>query len=377
MNTAKQQLPSEKWRIISPDVHVNHACLDRFIRFIEGEKRLAPNTVRAYVSDIRAFIADTSTRMSTIERTTRDDISGFLHRRPRAAATTYRMIQSLQQFFSFLEREEIIPKNPAAHLETPKIKRHLPEFFALEEIDRILAIVPADRANHIRFRAMLSTMYAAGLRVSELVGLREDQIDAVHGLIRVMGKGSKERYAPINAKALSLLNEWMRWKRAKHPKSAHVFTNPAGTPLSREMFSMELKEWAVEAGVERRVHSHMLRHSFATHLLNNGADLREIQEMLGHENVSTTQIYTHVSKDHMRDTYHACHPHAGRHDLRPRSFSQPWGEHQRRAHQELRTQQQIQSHHQGVREAEATNPILTGSHWVTGPRWSGSAHHAG
>jgi integrase/recombinase XerD len=296
-------LPSARWKLVTPDNIAAQPYLDRFTGYIAGEKRLSPNTVRAYTSDIRAFLAHAAARGLEVTNVTRDQLADFLHRRPRSAATNYRMVQSA--------------KDPASGMEPPRVTRRLPEFFSLAEIDRILSIVPADRAHHIRFRAMLAVMYGAGLRVSELVGLQEGQTDAVHGMVRVIGKGNKERYAPLNNHALALLKDHLRLKRARFPKCQHVFTNPSGLPLSREMFSMEIKRWACAAGIDRRVHSHMLRHSFATHLLNGGADLRSIQEMLGHANVSTTQIYTHVSTDRMRDTYHACHPHAGGNNPRP------------------------------------------------------------
>ncbi|MBI4395547.1 MAG: site-specific tyrosine recombinase XerD [Elusimicrobia bacterium] len=288
------------------------AYLEDFLTHLRVEKGLSRNTLQAYHSDLKFYLAYLEERKLDLLRVGHSHISDFLwHRRSQSlkSSSLYRSAESLKQFYRYLLREEIIPADPTQKMAAPKIMHRLPRFLTVEEITRLLNH-PADaRKTSARFKAMLELMYAAGLRVSELVGLEERQLDLDLGFVRVFGKGGKERMVPVNGRALGAVKNYLAQKRKASPVSTKwLFTNVRGKPISRVAFWYQLKKWAAAAGIFKPISPHVIRHSFATHLLGGGADLRSLQEMLGHADISTTQIYTHVDREQLKRAHKRFHP---------------------------------------------------------------------
>jgi integrase/recombinase XerC len=224
--------------------------------------------------------------------------------RPRSVA---RKLSSLRTFFRYLQREGAIKKNPAALIMTPKLDKTLPHFLTEEEATKLVESPVENKTADLRDRAIFETLYSAGIRVSELVGLSVHDVDLIGNIIKVYGKGRKERMVPIGDKAVEAIRAYLE---ARKGKSEAVFLNPSGQRLTarsvRNIFNKHIKKTAIQ----QKVYPHMLRHSFATHLLNRGADLRSVQELLGHVNLSTTQIYTHLTTEKLKSVYDKAHPHA-------------------------------------------------------------------
>jgi len=241
---------------------------------------------------------------------TPDRISDFLWARRSEglqATSLLRLTESLKQFFRYLKTETGATSDPTSTLVGPKRPERLPKVLTVEEVARLLSFSPArPRWTDRRFKAMLEILYASGLRVSELVNLRRDQIDMDVGFVRVWGKGGKERLVPVNRRAIHALRGYL----TERPPSAagHLFARSSGRPLTRFGFWGRLRTWARAAGVHRPLSPHTFRHSFATHLLSGGADLRSVQEMLGHADISTTQIYTHVDREALKRAHRKFHP---------------------------------------------------------------------
>lgn len=280
-------------------------AVDRFIQYLAVEKGLSHTTLVAYQDDLKCFHD-----MFTIETT--DDYQGLqmsdfslkLGQESLSAATVVRRLSALRSYFLFLEREglfsDILPK-----VVKPKLTPTLPSCLSIEDIESLLDQPDTSKDEGIRDKAMIEVMYASGLRVSELLGLRIDQVNFNKGIIKVFGKGHKERLIPIGEFALEHLMTYLDKVRYKYDKkrSKFVFLNRTGLPLSRQYFFLQIKKYASAAGIESHVSPHTLRHSFATHLLENGAELRAVQAMLGHRNIATTQIYTHVSSKRILSAY--------------------------------------------------------------------------
>jgi integrase/recombinase XerD len=256
-------------------------------------------------------------RKISLETATRDDLVDFLaglYRQKLESKSVARHLVSLRNFFRFAQIQELIPADPSVNLESPKIRRSLPGYLRLDEVERLLEQPDAKTPLGLRDRAMLEILYSAGLRVSELIGLRVTDLDTKVGCVRCIGKGDKERIVPVGKKALGMVEKYLRDSRPKLlGKVAGIptlFVNRRGRPLSRVGVWKILSAYGRRAGLRIALTPHMLRHSFATHLLERGADLRSVQLMLGHADISTTQIYTHVVEERLKQIYKAHHPRA-------------------------------------------------------------------
>lgn len=292
-------------------------AMAQFLTHVKVEKGLSANTVAAYQRDLVKFNAFAQKRKVALEAVTRDDLVDFLaglYRGKLESRTVARNLVTLRNFFRFAQIQELIAVDPSLHLESPKIRRTLPGYLRLEEVERLLQQPDANTPLGLRDRAMLEVLYSTGLRVSELIGLRVADVDAKAGCIRCIGKGDKERIVPAGRKALGMVERYLRDTRPKLlPKgvsSAALFVNRRGVALSRVGVWKILSAYGRQAGLRVALTPHMLRHSFATHLLERGADLRSVQLMLGHADISTTQIYTHVVEERLKQIYKAHHPRA-------------------------------------------------------------------
>jgi integrase/recombinase XerD len=292
-------------------------AISLFVTHVKVEKGLSANTVAAYQRDLAKFNAFAQKRKLALEAVTRDDLVDFLaglYREKLESRTVARHLVTLRNFFRFAQIQEIITTDPSLNLESPKIRRTLPGYLRLEEVERLLAQPDAKTAAGLRDRAMLEVLYSTGLRVSELTSLRVTDLDSKVGCIRCIGKGDKERIVPAGRKALSMVEKYLRDARpellGKGVSSQALFVNRRGHSLSRVGVWKILSAYGRRAGLRVALTPHMLRHSFATHLLERGADLRSVQLMLGHADISTTQIYTHVVEERLKQIYKAHHPRA-------------------------------------------------------------------
>ena len=290
-----------------------------FLTHVRVEKGLSANTVSAYRRDLLKFDEFAKKRKLGLEAVRSDDLVDFLsslYRQKLESRSVARHLITLRNFFRFAQAQELIAEDPSLHLESPKIRRSLPGYLRLEEVEKLLARPDEKTPLGLRDRAMLEVLYSTGLRVSELIGLRVMDVDRATGCIRCIGKGDKERIVPIGKKALALVERYLRDARPKlvgkkqQPQAPTLFINRRGGPLSRVGVWKILSAYGREAGLRVALTPHMLRHSFATHLLERGADLRSVQLMLGHSDISTTQIYTHVVEERLKQIYKAHHPRA-------------------------------------------------------------------
>jgi integrase/recombinase XerD len=290
-----------------------------FLTHVRVEKGLSPNTVSAYRRDLLKFEEFGEKRKLTVESVSRDDLVDFLaslYRQKLESRTVARNLVTMRNFFRFTLVQELRTEDPSLNLESPKIRRSLPGYLRLEEVEKLLAQPDDKQPLGLRDRAMLEVLYSTGLRVSELVGLRVMDLDRAAGCVRCIGKGNKERIVPIGKKAIALVERYLRDARpkllgnAKQANVATLFINRRGGPLSRVGVWKILSAYGRQAGMRMGLTPHMLRHSFATHLLERGADLRSVQLMLGHSDISTTQIYTHVVEERLKQIYKAHHPRA-------------------------------------------------------------------
>jgi integrase/recombinase XerD len=292
-------------------------AISLFLTHVKVEKGLSPNTVSAYQRDLAKFNVFAQKRKLTLVGVTRDDLVDFLagmYREKLESRTVARHLVTMRNFFRFAQVQELIITDPSLNLESPKIRRTLPGYLRLEEVERLLTQPDAKTAAGLRDRAMLEVLYSTGLRVSELIGLRVTDLDAKVGCIRCIGKGDKERIVPAGRKALGMVDKYLREARPKllgnGASSQALFVNRRGGSLSRVGVWKILSAYGRRAGLRVALTPHMLRHSFATHLLERGADLRSVQLMLGHADISTTQIYTHVVEERLKQIYKAHHPRA-------------------------------------------------------------------
>jgi integrase/recombinase XerD len=296
------------------------SLIAEFLGYLSVERGASPNTIAAYRRDLADYARFLSARgVRGVEEVTRDDITAFvaeLRARGLAPSTVERRVAALKGFHRFLVRENVTENHPTARLPLPKVPERLPETLSIDDLERLLGQPFPDSPVGLRDRAVLETLYGCGLRVSELTGLELTDVDLGEGFVRVFGKGSKERLAPVAGMAVHALDAYLKHGRPNlRPRhslrgtdSNAVFLSVRGRPLSRQTVFTIVRTYGRRVGLE--LHPHTLRHSFATHLLEGGADLRALQEMLGHADISTTQIYTHVDRRHIREEYLTTHPRA-------------------------------------------------------------------
>lgn len=288
-----------------------------FLNYLAVERGLAQNTIISYALDLKQFKSFCERRqVSKAGEIARNLVLNYileLKKSGRSSATIARHMAALKAFCRFLVDEQVLGSDPMANLESPGLPKKLPGVLAQEEVQKLLEQPRVGNPGGLRDKAMLELMYATGMRVSELLTLDLDQVDCEHGYVRCLGKGSKERIIPVGSVARNFLTEYLRWGRAKikaNKGEKALFLNMRGKRLTRQGFWKIIKKYALKAGIAREITPHTLRHSFATHLLENGADLRSLQEMLGHADITTTQIYTHLTETKLRETYDKHHPRA-------------------------------------------------------------------
>jgi len=291
-----------------------------FLRFLRIERNCSELTLKSYQEDFLSFYDYIQERAGHVPEAAEIDISmlrgyvAYLHECDYARATIARRLACLRSFFRYTTREGITEGNPAKALRTPRAGRKLPHFLSTEQVAILLEAPPANEPMGLRDRAILETMYSAGLRVAELVGLNLTDWDRGANILRVLGKGKKERVAPVGRYAAKALDYWLEVRTpdqsAKPEERDAIFLNKFGRRLTTRSIGRMLEKHLQVTGLDTVTSPHTLRHSFATHLLDGGADLRSVQELLGHKSLTTTQIYTHVSTRRLRETYEHAHPHA-------------------------------------------------------------------
>lgn len=291
------------------------ALLERFLDVLWLERGLTPNTLAAYRSDLELYALWLTGRGGDLLSAQREALLCYLQDRSIEGArprSTARLLSSLRRFYHYLVRERLREDDPSARIDSPKLGRPLPQSLTEDEVEALLNAPDTTTPLGLRDRAMLETLYATGLRVSELVGLTITQISLTQGVVKVIGKGRKERLVPLGELAVEWAERFMNESRpllltAGQP-SASLFPSRLGEGMTRQAFWQLIKRYAMQAGINKPLSPHTLRHAFATHLLNHGADLRVVQLLLGHSSLSTTQIYTHVARERLKTLHAAHHP---------------------------------------------------------------------
>ncbi len=292
--------------------------IQRFAAYLETERRASSHTLRAYLGDLEQYAAYLAEAGAAVVPSSPALVRAFVARAAGASGATSlgRKLSTLRSFYGFLVREGLAPGNPARSVASPRRPKRLPEVLPEAEVAALVEAPAAeDGALALRDRAFLELLYASGLRVSELTGLDVDDLDLARGLVRVLGKRSKERVVPFGRRADEALRRWLAEGRpalAAERSGPALFLNHRGGRLTQRSIARRLERWVLSAGLPRHVHPHVLRHCFATHLLGNGADLRGIQELLGHASLSTTQRYTHLDWKRLAEVYDRAHPRAKR-----------------------------------------------------------------
>lgn len=291
--------------------------VENYLIHLKVERGLAQNTLDSYRRDLAKFVAYLRNQgVHNPGDVDRGQIISFmedLHNNGKAASTVSRNLAAIRSFYGFLTRENLVEDNPSRQLDSPKIPKRLPYILSVAQVTRLLDQPNAKTPAGLRDKAMLELLYATGIRVSELVDLNYGDVNLDMGFMRCLGKGSKERIVPLGRSAIDAIHSYLvhgRPKMLRNHQETAVFLNVHGRRLTRQGFWKILKKYVREAGFKGEITPHTLRHSFATHLLENGADLRSVQEMLGHSDISTTQVYTQVTSNRLRDVYQQYHPRA-------------------------------------------------------------------
>ena len=295
-----------------------------FLAYLEFERGLSRNTLEAYRSDLLQYGTFLAARGRHALEVEHRDVAAFLadlatgdaERQSVSPATLQRKSACLRSFYRHLRREGLLDRDPTADLRSPRRSQRLPQVLTRDEVNRLLATPTGTEPAALRDRALLELMYACGLRASEVIGLHLGDIDVADGILRARGKGSKERIVPVGRAALAAVNAYLSRGRPRlvgARQGPHLFVNQRGRGLTRQGLYKIVQGHAARAGLDGRMSPHTLRHTFATHLLAGGCDLRALQELLGHADISTTQVYTHLSTDRLRDVYFSAHPRATRH----------------------------------------------------------------
>lgn len=293
--------------------------IEDYLHFIRVERQLSSNTLASYKRDLEGYAHHLQEvqQLADYQAVTRQHILLHLENlrtQGKTARTVARHISSIRSFHQFLLREKVTTTDPTVHLELPKVEQKLPIVLSTEEIDALIATPDRSKPQGVRDTAMLELLYGSGMRISELIGLNMEDIHLTMGFVRIFGKGGKERIVPLGRGALDALRKYLERARyelqGKYPKTDALFISQRGKRLTRQGCWKLIKQHAQQANIHKEMTPHVLRHSFATHLIENGADLRAVQEMLGHADISTTQIYTHISKTRLSEVYKQFHPRA-------------------------------------------------------------------
>ena len=289
--------------------------VDTFLNYLSVERGLSRNTIVSYQGDLSNYLGFLRNRnIETLSKATRDDIINFmLYQKDRglSANSIARRLAAIKVFYRFLVRERLLKNDVTSLIESPKLWQKIPQTLSLNEVESLLSQPNIRDTQGIRDRAILETLYATGMRASEAVNLKVDGLNLDIGFLRCIGKGSKERVIPLGRKAIVSLKRYLditRPKLLKRKESEFLFLNRFGKKISRQSLWKIIKKYARQARIKKPIRPHILRHSFATHLLERGADLRSVQEMLGHANISTTQIYTHINKERLKTIHRLFHP---------------------------------------------------------------------
>ena len=292
--------------------------IEQFIHYQLVEKGLAQNTLDSYRRDLNSYnlFLHQHFNQVSIQETNRTHIISYLldlKNKGRATSTISRNLASIRSFYQFLMMDRVIEKDPSQNLESPKIDKRLPKVLSVDQVETLLQLPDTTTPSGLRDKAMLELLYATGIRVSELVSLNLEDVNLHMGLVKCFGKGSKERIVPLGSIAIKSITHYVesgRTKLGKKNNDLSLFLNHHGKRLTRQGFWKIIKKYAKYGKIDVEITPHTLRHSFATHLLENGADLRSVQEMLGHSDISTTQIYTHLTKSKLKEIYSKAHPRA-------------------------------------------------------------------
>jgi integrase/recombinase XerD len=289
--------------------------VEAFLNYLSVERGLSRNTIISYREDMSAYIEFLKgLHIDNFSLTKKNDITDFMlfqKDKGLASNSVARRLAAIKTFYRFLVRERVLKADPSSLIDSPKLWKKIPDTLSANEVDALLSAPNIRDKQGIRDRAILETLYATGMRVSEATNLKKDNVNLDVGFLRCIGKGSKERIIPLGKKAIASINRYIdpvRKEQLKDEESEFLFLNRFGKKLSRQSLWKLLKRYAKEARIKKSIKPHILRHSFATHLLERGADLRSVQEMLGHANISTTQIYTHVSKERLKAIHKMYHP---------------------------------------------------------------------
>lgn len=290
--------------------------IDNFIYFLEVERAVSNNTTQSYRRDLEKFAKYIALRKKNITDITREDLVNFLMNlkdKNLSTSTIARNLAALKTFWKFLASEQIVKKNVAAAVDTPKTWKTLPDVLTRDEIEKLLEAPSNRTGSGIRDRAILEVMYASGLRVSEVKSLKKTDINLASGFLKCSGKGGKERIVPVGRIAIEAVERYLERSRSKvfqKTQDNHLFLSKLGKSISRQSLWKMIQKYAKIAGIKKHITPHTLRHSFATHLLEGGAELIGVQEMLGHADISTTQIYTHIDTDKLKRVHEKYHPRA-------------------------------------------------------------------
>ncbi|MDN6435869.1 site-specific tyrosine recombinase XerD [Lentilactobacillus parabuchneri] len=294
-----------------------HEQIEDYLHYLQVERGLSANTIQSYRQDLQEADAFFKTQTKSIAEIDQFVILNFLEQlqqQRKARNTVIRVVSTLRRFFQYLVQFGVIKDDPMLKVDSPKKAQTLPDVLTVTQVNQLLSMPNINQKLGIRDRAILETLYATGLRVSELVNLKLGDLHLPMNLLQTIGKGDKERIIPISDVAVDWLNRYLTTTRVAlldgKPNTEFVFLNAHGRQLTRQAIWLMIKKYVNQAGIKRHVTPHTLRHSFATHLLENGADLRIVQELLGHSDISTTQIYTHVSHQHLTEVYNKYHPRA-------------------------------------------------------------------
>ncbi len=298
-------------------MHFSPSIQNGYLAYLNLEKSLSENTVEAYARDLmlfKQFLSNANTDFE-LQKISKNDIQSFIKQLYDLGFSAYsqaRILSGLRSFFNYLLTEQLIDNDPSELISTPRLGRKIPEVLSAGEIDVMLKGIDLSQKNAFRNKTIIETMYGCGLRVSELIGLKISNIFQKDGFIRVVGKGDKERLVPVGNNTLSLINQYISDERVHiaidRKATDIIFLTSHGKGLSRQMVFLIVKRIAEDAGIKKTISPHTFRHSFATHLLEGGADLRAVQQMLGHASITTTEIYTHIDREYLRETIISFHP---------------------------------------------------------------------